>query len=151
MKRKLELCQPHDRCVGNNEVFFPKELQADTRTGTKQLAVCSQTVLVLSAFLMKASFSAYVGKSYRKEPHCSYRNSLACWTGKGLEQCCGLCDSCTFQELEDINICKPDKKEPIEACVMDEGKKQNLSPFLHKLDLNLETGLKNQVQGKING
>lgn len=52
MKRKLEFCQPHHRCIVTNEVFFPKEeLQADTRIGTKQLAVCFKTLLVISAFL----------------------------------------------------------------------------------------------------
>lgn len=77
MKRKLELCQPHDRCIVNNEMFFPKELQADTWTGMKQLAVCFKTVLVNSAFLMKASFTAYAGKSCWREPHCSYKNNKA--------------------------------------------------------------------------
>lgn len=78
MKRKLELSQPHDRCIANNEVFFPEEeLQGDTWIDTKQLAVCFKTVLVISVFLMKASFTAYAGKSCWREPHCSYRSSTA--------------------------------------------------------------------------
>lgn len=72
---------------------------------------------------------------YNPNLHC-----LVCCTGKGLEKCHSLCDSCTFQELEGKNICKPNKKKLIEVCVMDQGKKQNLSPYPCNLDLDMETG-----------
>lgn len=55
---------------------------------------------------------------YHPNLHC-----LVCCVGKGLEKCHSLCDSCTFQELDSKNICKPNKKELIEGCVMDQGKK----------------------------
>jgi len=84
-------------------------------------------------------FAVRVQHLYDPNLHC-----LVCWTDKGLEKCCGLSDSCTFQELEDKNICKRDKKEPTEGCVTGQGKKQNLSPYPHNLDLGVETGLHGQ-------
>lgn len=59
MKGKFKLYQPHDRWIAINEGLFPKgELQADTWIGTKQLAVCFKRVLVISVFLVEASFPA---------------------------------------------------------------------------------------------
>lgn len=63
---------------------------------------------------------------------------LVCWTGKGLEKCCGL--SCTFlalisalsRSLRAKSVCKP------QGCVTDQGEKTGFVTLSKQLEFRHE-------------